>query len=121
MVNTKSLLSNYTEFLLSRYIKLGDGNCVFAYGKGTMTIRSGDTDHVIDDVWYVPHINFNILSVSALTEQRYTVTFTDQYCTVTDVNCNHGLTVRVLFWRTSNFAKAYCMFFLRIRMIKLTF
>ena len=88
MVNTKSLLSNYTEFMLSRYIKLGDGNCVFAYGKGTMTIRSGDTDHIIDDVWYVPHINFNILSVSALTEQRYTVTFTDQYCTVTDVNCN---------------------------------
>ena len=90
MVRSKSLLIDYTEFAVSRCIKLGDGSCVYAYGRGSIQLECVDSTyasqstHVIEDVWYVPSITFNILSVAALTEQRFTVTFEGKYCCITD-------------------------------------
>ena len=82
MVYTKSILHNYEPFITSKLVKIGDGSNVYAYGSGSLTIDTGHVTCELANVWYVPNIRFNILSVTKLTDQGLMVNFSGPYCTV---------------------------------------
>ena len=96
-------MDTYEEFLFSKKVEIGDGNYMYAYGRGTMTIDIGSDKIVLEDVWYVPRSRYNILSVLSLTDQQFRVNFVGQYCTVIgESDCEPILSAK-------KFCKLYCV------------
>ena len=66
-------------------IKLGDDFLVPAKGKGIVPIFTKKNEKkFIHEVFYVPHLNFNLISIGQLLQNKYDVRFHDTYCAIYD-------------------------------------
>ncbi|XP_048624069.1 uncharacterized protein LOC106373423 [Brassica napus] len=75
-------------------VKFGDGSCVDIVGKGVVTFvcKTGEKK-TLKDIYYIPDLKHNILSLGQATEKICVVNMKDVYLTLTDL---HGrLQVRV--------------------------
>lgn len=75
-------------------VKFGDGSCVDIVGKGVVTFvcKTGEKK-ALKDIYYIPDLKHNILSLGQATENGCEVNMKDVYLTLTD---SHGrLLVRV--------------------------
>jgi hypothetical protein len=83
MTGHNDLLSNLDTSLIITTISLGDDHSVKASGKGVVPIltKQGEVKNILD-VYYVPNIKHNLLSVGQLMVHDYDVTFHNNTCTI---------------------------------------
>lgn len=67
MTGTSQLFSSYTPCAGNQKVKIADGSSANVAGKGTVSLSSCLTLH---DVLHVPHLSYNLLSVSKLTSDH---------------------------------------------------
>lgn len=66
-------------------VRLGDNNKAEVEGKGTITIvTSSGTKKVLHDVFFVPNLAHNLLSVGQLVKNGSVVLFDDSWCVIRD-------------------------------------
>jgi hypothetical protein len=82
MTGHKDLLSNLDTYLITT-ISLGDDHPIKTSGKGVVPVltKQGEVKN-IPDVYYVPNIKHNLLSVGKLMTHGYDVTFHKNTCTI---------------------------------------
>ena len=84
MTGHNDLISNL-DTSISSTISLGDDHSVKASGKGVVPVLTKHNDVAnIYDVYYVPSLKHNLLSVGQLIAHGYDVTFHDSTCTILD-------------------------------------
>ena len=66
-------------------IKLGDDFLVPTKGKGTIHVLTKKNEKkFIHEVFYVPHLNVNLINIGQLLQNQYDIRFYDTYCTIYD-------------------------------------
>ena len=66
-------------------IKLGDDFLVPSKGKGIILVLTKKNEKTfIHEVFYVPHLNVNLISIGQLLQNHYDIRFYDTYCTIYD-------------------------------------
>ncbi|KAK5773011.1 hypothetical protein PVK06_049314 [Gossypium arboreum] len=65
-------------------VKIGNGDYISVKGKGTVAIVSCTGTRHIQDVFFVPNIDQNLLSVGQLIEKGFKVIFKNEYCLIKD-------------------------------------
>ena len=82
MTGHNDLLSNLDTSLITT-ISLGDDHAIKASGKGVVLVltKQGEVKNILD-VYYVPNIKHNLLSVGKLMVHGYDVTFHNNTCTI---------------------------------------
>lgn len=64
-------------------VKLGNNKEIQIEGKGTVAIKTeSGTEKLIHDVYYIPGLAYNLLSVGQLIQKGYLVTFHDNVCEI---------------------------------------
>jgi hypothetical protein len=79
----KSLFRNLQTTKVAK-VRIGNGDCITAKGKGTIAITTNSGTKTISDVLYVPDIDQNLLSVGKLIEKGMKVVFENQSCYIFD-------------------------------------
>ncbi|GKV16453.1 hypothetical protein SLEP1_g27093 [Rubroshorea leprosula] len=78
----RSLFQNINE-IVKLTVWLGDNEKVQIEGKGTIAIRTkSGIEKLIHDVYYIPNLAHNLLSVGLLVENGYLVEFHDGLCEI---------------------------------------
>ncbi|CAJ2655081.1 unnamed protein product [Trifolium pratense] len=81
MCGTKDWFFNLDEqFRIS--VKLGDNSRMMVVGKGNVKLRIGGITQVITNVYYIPELKNNLLSIGQLQEKGLTVVFKEDMCRV---------------------------------------
>ena len=84
MTSNKSLFSSLDSSVVMN-IKLGDEFLVPAKGKGVVHIFTKKNEKkFIHEVFYVPHLNVNLISIVQLLHNQYDLRFYDTYCAISD-------------------------------------
>ncbi|KAG8502770.1 hypothetical protein CXB51_000588 [Gossypium anomalum] len=65
-------------------VKIGNGHCIQAEGKGNVMICTPSGNKLIPNVLFVPKIDRNLLSIAQLLEKGYTVVFKGNECQISD-------------------------------------
>jgi len=85
MTREKSWFSDFQE-LPACPVYIGNGKALDCVGMGSipcaMLVDGEIKDGKLKDVWYVPELSTNLLSVSCLTANGWTVDFAEQRCTI---------------------------------------
>uniref|UniRef100_A0A6N2MMV6 Retrovirus-related Pol polyprotein from transposon TNT 1-94-like beta-barrel domain-containing protein n=1 Tax=Salix viminalis TaxID=40686 RepID=A0A6N2MMV6_SALVM len=71
-------------------IKLGNGDIVEAKGRGTVTVNTSKGTKIITNIFYIPKLDQNLLSVAQMLRNGYEVSFKEIFCFITD---SHGLAI----------------------------
>ena len=95
MSGNKEFFTNLDRSVQSK-VKLGDDNKVPVNGKGMTNVfsKNGDKKH-INDVYFVPGLKCNLISIGQLMEKGYKVIFNHDMCTIFDKYHRKRLVVRV--------------------------
>ena len=73
MTGNKSLLSSLDSSIVTN-TKLGDDFLVPAKGKGTIPVLTKKNENnFIHEVFYVPHLNVNLISIVKLLHNQYDI------------------------------------------------
>jgi hypothetical protein len=95
MTGNKNLFSSLDTNIQSE-VKLGNDSKVRVNGKGVILVYTkNDERRKIDDVYYVPGMKCNMLSVGQLIEKKYRVFFKNKVCTIYDKYPSKQLISRV--------------------------
>ncbi|GKV51061.1 hypothetical protein SLEP1_g57737 [Rubroshorea leprosula] len=87
----RSLFRNIDETVKLK-VRLGDNKQVQIEGKGTIAIRTKSSiEKLIHDVYYIPNLAHNLLSVGQLVENGYLVEFHDGLCEIKCSKSNMSL------------------------------
>ncbi|PKU63413.1 Retrovirus-related Pol polyprotein from transposon TNT 1-94 [Dendrobium catenatum] len=71
-------------------VRTGDDNKLFVEGKGDILVQTRKGEKKISDVFYVPNLKHNLLSVGQLNQKGYVLMFSLNTCTIKD---KHGFLV----------------------------
>lgn len=86
MTGEKSYFSELNENIKGK-VKFGDGSCVKIEGKGSILFEAKTREQkLLTDVYYIPDLRSNILSLGQATEQGCDVRMKDNYLTLRDPN-----------------------------------
>jgi len=66
-------------------IKLGNDNIVEVMGKGAINVITNRGKKTIPDVYFVPGLKHNLISVGQLMQKGYKVSFENNVCTIFDI------------------------------------
>ena len=84
MTHDKSLFSSYSEIPNSSSVVLGNGNKTPIQGAGTVQVRikvHGISKLcILTDVYYVPELGYNLMSVPTLDKKGLSITFSSTKC-----------------------------------------
>ncbi|XP_024964069.1 uncharacterized protein LOC112504361 [Cynara cardunculus var. scolymus] len=83
MTGNKDLFLNLEESK-KKDVRTGDDKKLIVYGNGDISIKIRNKDKRISDVFYVPGLKHNLLSVGQLILKGYRLVFKDGCCEVTD-------------------------------------
>lgn len=83
MCNNRELFCDFSEVSVSQ-VTVANGEKLPTAGQGNVRVKLQDCERTIRDVYYVPNLSANLLSVSSLVKKGYTVTFNKQKCIVSD-------------------------------------
>jgi hypothetical protein len=88
MSSQGNLLLSYRKLITPKPVRLGDDSIIYAYGIGTVSIsfNLNESKHegMIKDVYHVPDLQGNLLSISALTKRGYKFVFDPDGCRITN-------------------------------------
>lgn len=62
--------------------RLGNHSRLMTAGKGTVKLKVGELTHRVADVYYVPELKSNLLSIGQLQEKGLTFVFKNKFCKV---------------------------------------
>lgn len=80
-------------------VQLGNKKKLNVEGKGTVKILTGtDTYKLLDDVFYAPELEYNLLSVGQLMKKEYALHFEDDKCVIS----KHGTEVMKILVSSNN-------------------
>ena len=82
--------------------------CVKGKGMIVVYIRDGDR-RTIDDVYYVPSLKCNLLSIGQLIEKKYRAFFKNNECTIIDKYPSKQLIARVEMTKNTRFPLMNCL------------
>ena len=85
MCSSRQLFAEYCCLQKSEKVKLGDGRCLKAVGRGTvvllMNLPGGETrKYRLQDTLYVPDLSYNLVSVSKASEAGKVARFDETGC-----------------------------------------
>ena len=84
MTGGKSYFSELNENIKGR-VKFRDGSCVEINGKGSILFEARTEEHkLLTDIYYIPELKSNIISLGQATEQGCDVRMKDNYLTLRD-------------------------------------
>ena len=84
MTGNKSLLSSLDSSFVTN-IKIGFDFLVPAKGKGTIHVLTNKNENkFIHEVFYVLHLNVNLISIAQLLQNHYDIRFYHTFCTIYD-------------------------------------
>jgi len=82
LCGNRNTFSTYTNISKVQEITIADGTKIKANGVGTIEIVSQESSITLKNVWHVPDIGGNLLSVSRMVDPGYTVEFGQSSCNV---------------------------------------
>lgn len=86
MTGERSYFSELNEKIKGN-VKFGDGSCVSINGKGSILFEAKTGDQkLLRDIYFIPELRSNILSLGQATEQGCEVRMKDDYLTLQDPN-----------------------------------
>lgn len=86
MTGERSYFSKLNERIKGK-VKFGDGSCVSINGKGSILFEAKTGEQkLLTDIYFIPDLRSNILSLGQATEQGCEVTMKDDYLTLQDPN-----------------------------------
>ena len=65
---------------------MGNDNIVEFKGKGTINVIKNLGKKSISDVYFIPGLKHNLISVGQLTQKGYKVNFENNVCTIFDIS-----------------------------------
>ncbi|KAG6465891.1 hypothetical protein O3G_MSEX015473 [Manduca sexta] len=83
MCNNKSVISDFVSVKPSS-VSVANGEKLFTVGQGEVKVRLTNGIRTIKDVFYVPNLSANLLSVSCLVNKGYKVIFYKDKCKIFD-------------------------------------
>ena len=89
MTPNRSWFAAYKAFEKPRRVWLGDKSFILAHGAGRIILTTQSQSRkqsVLEDVYYVPKLDGNLISVSRLTRRGYKFAFTANDCRIFDPN-----------------------------------
>ena len=103
MIGNKNLVANLDQSVKTE-VKLGANNTIDVDGKGVVNIvtKKGEPK-TISEVYYVPSLKHNLISVSRLTQKGYKVMFQGQECVIYDKPPSKQLIAKVQMTRNELF------------------
>lgn len=103
MTGNKNLVANFDQFVKTK-VNLGTDKTMEVDGKGVVNIltKHGESK-TISEVYYVPSLKHNMISVGQLTQKGYKVIFRGQGCVIYDKPSNKQLIVKVQVTRNKLF------------------
>ena len=88
IVRDKRWFVSYEKFVTTRVVKLGGSKSLQAEGSGTIRFTVCEQDHTVEielkDVLFVPRMRCNLISVSKLSDEGYTVICDQNGLTISD-------------------------------------
>ena len=94
MTHDMELFKELRSIEISKVI-MGNGQHITVKGKGTIAIASCSGTKLISDVFYVPEIDQNLLSVGQFLEKVFKVHFEDKYCLIKDASSQEMFKVKM--------------------------
>ncbi|XP_009124283.2 uncharacterized protein LOC103849223 [Brassica rapa] len=86
MTGERSYFFEFNESIKGK-VKFGDGSCVDINGKRSILFEAKTGEHrLLTDIYYIPDLRSNILSLGQATEQGCDVRMMDNYLTLKDTN-----------------------------------
>lgn len=82
MTHTRSTLTNFKRFLQPRQVTIGDGSHVQALGSGILHVRTNLASIDLKEVWWVPQLSTNLISVRSLDDMGLEVIFAGGQCKI---------------------------------------
>lgn len=82
MSHTKSNLTHFKRFNQPRQVTISNGLHVKALGSGTLHIRTNLASIDLKEVWWVPQLSTNLISVRSLDDMGLEVTFAGGECKI---------------------------------------
>jgi Reverse transcriptase (RNA-dependent DNA polymerase)/gag-polypeptide of LTR copia-type/Integrase core domain/GAG-pre-integrase domain/Domain of unknown function (DUF4219)/Zinc knuckle len=67
-----------------RQVKLGDSKAIHVEGKGIVSVMTASGMRHLRNVYFIPKLSQNLLSIGQLTENGYAVAFNGKTCTIRD-------------------------------------
>lgn len=103
MIGNRELFSNLDDSVEFE-IKLENDTVVFVMGKGVINVLTKNgKKRFIPDVYYVPGLKHNLMSVGQLIEKGYRVLFKNDVCTILDRNPSDRLIAKVQMTKNKMF------------------
>lgn len=81
MTSKKSLFKSLNENHKIN-VRFGDDKLMQVSGKGTVAIKCNGTTKLLHDVYYVPTLSQNLLSIGQLMDIGYSIIFDDCMCVI---------------------------------------
>jgi hypothetical protein len=81
MIGTKEWMHDFDDSF-KESVKLGNDSKMAVMGKGNVKLNIGGKVHVITDVYYIPGLSSNLLSVGQLQQRNLTIVFKNDVCQV---------------------------------------
>ncbi|XP_047258394.1 uncharacterized protein LOC124890648, partial [Capsicum annuum] len=81
MTSDQELFKDLDRSIISK-VKIGNGEYLDAEGKGTIAIQSPTGLKLLTDVFFVPDLDPNLLSVGQLLENSFKVLFEEKTCVI---------------------------------------
>jgi len=82
MTGNKLWFTEVKEEGFRRYVKLGNNTTMAVTAKGSVRVQINGTSHVITDVYYVPELKTNLLSLGQLQEKCLAILFQNDTCKI---------------------------------------
>jgi hypothetical protein len=81
MVGRKDWLFNFDDSF-KEMVKLGDNSKMPVKGRGSLKLHIGGMVQVINEVYYLPGLKNNLLSIGQLQQKNLTIVFSNDLCKV---------------------------------------
>ena len=88
------MFSNLDESVKSK-VTLGTDSKVFIMGKGRVDILTKGVKNFMWDVYFVPDLKHNLISIGQLMQKGYNVFFKNDICTILDKSPSRQLIAKV--------------------------
>jgi hypothetical protein len=71
-------------------VKLGDDKEIRVKGKGRVVVQASHNTRVLHDVYYIPQLSQNLLSIGQMLESSCTIIFEGEICRIIDSGTDYG-------------------------------
>ena len=94
MTGNENIFINMDDSIIKQ-VQLGNNKEVDVMGKGTIVVKSKKGQRYIHDVFYVPGLALDLLSIGKLVEKGYSTLFENSKCVIYDKNKSNQIVAKI--------------------------